>query len=65
MDGSEELLHVQLDDGWVLSLGQDLEQILVTKEVKTRELATLQLQIVIQCFLATLLLFIDRVQSPL
>ena len=37
MDARKEFLEVSLDDGWVLRLTQDLEQVVVSNEVESRE----------------------------
>ena len=42
-DAAEELLEVALDDGRVLGLAQDLEQVVVTDEIEARELLALLL----------------------
>lgn len=37
VDTSEELLEMGLDDGRVLGLAQDLQEVVVTDEVETRQ----------------------------
>ena len=47
MDTAKEFLEMILDDFRVLSLTQDFEQIIVSNEIKARELLSLLFQVVI------------------
>jgi hypothetical protein len=56
---------MKLDNSRVLCLSQYLQQILITKEVKSWEFTSLDFQEIIESFLAPLLLLVDVVKSLL
>ena len=52
VNAREQLLEVQLNDGRILRLAQDLQHIVVSKEVEPREFVSLLLKEVVECLLA-------------
>lgn len=65
VDAREELFEVELNDGWILGLPQDLEHVVVSQEVETREFVSLFLQVVVEGFLASFELGDDVVEGLL
>ena len=63
VDAAKELLQVSLDHQGILSLTQNLKQVIVTDEVESRELLTLLLEVVIQSLLAHVKLVKDQLQG--
>lgn len=63
MDAAKELLQVSLDHQGILSLTQNLEQVIVPDEVESRKLLTLLLEVVIQGLLAHVKLVKDQFQG--
>ena len=54
MDPWEQFFEMKLDDGRVLGLPQDLEHIIISQKIEPWEFVSFLLQVVIQCFLASL-----------
>lgn len=53
---------MQLNDGWILGLAQDLQHVVISKEVKPRELVSFFLEEVVKCLLASFKLGHDGVK---